>query len=268
MEQNAPIGILDSGIGGLSVLKEIRRVLPKEHIIYVGDTARMPYGARNPKDIIAFMHQALRFFEGQGVKMAVIACNTMTTFGYVAVKLHYPFLFAAMNSGVLDAAAASRSKKIGVIATVGTVENRMHLRSVEELGLPVELHAKACPDFAPLIESGVISGKVIESAARCYLEDFKDNGVDALILGCTHYPLISGVIERYLGSGVTLINPACATARDMIEILRSAVLLRKGDGRGAMRLYFSAGLETARQMTDRVLGGDRAEFETIDLTWY
>lgn len=268
MKQDAPIGIFDSGIGGLTVVRELRRVLPREDIIYVGDTARVPYGSRDPVEIRAFMRQFLRFFAGRGAKSVVFACNTMTACGFSEARAEAPFLVTAMNSGVGEAIRASRQKKIGVIATKGTVENGMHRHSARSLRAEVEIYAKACPDFVPLIESGVVAGEQIESAAERYLRFFAGSGIDALILGCTHYPLIGDVLRKYLGPDVRLINPARATAIDAVNALKGANGLRAGHGEGKLRLCFSADLDKARVMSELVLETNQAAFERIDLANY
>lgn len=265
MEQNAPIGIFDSGIGGLTVVKEMQRLLPSEHIIYVGDTKRAPYGSRDPVEIIAFMHQILRFFKRQKVKMAVIACNTMTAYGYQEAKEHYDFAIIGMNSGVREAIAVSPHKKIGVIATEGTVRNTMHKQFAEKIDPAVAVYAKACPDFVPLIENGCIAGEKIEQAAARYLDFFQGTEINALILGCTHYPLIGKVIQKNMGSQVNLINPARATAKDAVNELKKVQGLNKDNQKGTLRMCFSADIEKARRMVSSLLSMDQVEFNLIQL---
>ena len=268
MNANAPIGIFDSGIGGLTVVREVRRLLPNENIVYVGDTARVPYGSRDPVEILKFMHQILRFFAEQNVKMAVFACNTMTTYGFHEAKESYPYLLTAMNSGVDEAIKASHNKKIGVIATKGTVNNQMHSKAALQLDKLAKVYAKACPEFVPLIENGTIAGREIELLAKKYLMFFSEIDIDSLILGCTHYPLIDRVIQNVIGSQVKLVNPASATANDAIASLKKANQLNTNQHAGSLKMCFSANLDQARKMTNLVLSTNKAEFKLINLEDY
>lgn len=265
MDHNAPIGIFDSGIGGLTVVKEVQRLLPSEHIIYVGDTKRAPYGSRDPVEIVKFMHQILRFFAQQKVKMAVIACNTMTAYGYQEAKKCYDFVVIGMNSGVREAIAVSPHQKIGVIATEGTIRNAMHKQFAKGIDPAVAVYAKACPDFVPLVENGCIVGEKIEQAAARYLGFFQGTEIDALILGCTHYPLIGKVIQKNMDSQVELINPARATAKDAVNALKEAQGLNKEGQMGTLQMYFSADLEKARRLVSSLLSLDQAKFSLIQL---
>lgn len=268
MNQDAPIGIFDSGIGGLTVVKEVRRLLPAEDIIYVGDTARVPYGSRDPEEILAFMRQFFRFFERQKAKLAVYACNTMTAYGFASAKGRWPYELVAMNSGVEDAFVASSNRRVGVIATQGTINNRMHWKSARDLDETAELFGVACPEFVPLIESGKISGPEIEAAAQKYMARLRGEQIGALILGCTHYPLIERVLQNYLDPATRLVNPARATAVDAVRALERANGRNPKKSSGALRLYFSAELDRARAMTELVLGAKQAEFHLIDLERY
>lgn len=268
MEQAAPIGIFDSGIGGLTVVKELRRLLPNENLIYVGDTARVPYGSREPAEILSFMKQTLNFLESHKVKIAVFACNTMTTYGLKLARQKYNFWVIPMNSGISVAASLSSSRKIGVIATHGTVENEMHRKAAEAMDIPVAIYAKACPEFVPLIENGQITGAKLELAAEKSLQFFQGSGVDSLILGCTHYPLISNIIQKYVGENVHLVNPALATAQDTVDYLKSVGQLNDSNQPGNLKFYFSADLERARRMVKLVLNTNKAEFRQVDLTQY
>jgi glutamate racemase len=267
VDSNAPIGIFDSGVGGLTVVKELCRLLPEENFIYVGDTARVPYGSREPKEIIRFMRQILNFFQRQNVKMAVVACNTMTTYGYPVTKDMYPFPIVPMNSAVGEASLAAPHKKIGVIATQATVKNAMHSRAAEQIDASLEIYAKACPDFVPLIENGHIAGAKIEAAAKNYLKFFKGIEIDALILGCTHYPIIKDVLQKYVGKNVSLINPARATALDAVRVLNEKNML--GAKKGArLKICFSDDLDKARKMVKLVLNSGRAEYKLINFDEY
>lgn len=266
--REAPIGVFDSGIGGLTVVRELRQLLPHENFVYMGDTARVPYGSRPAEEVVEFMHQNLRFFAKQGVKMAVIACNTMTACGYAEAVRTYPFLIVPMNSAVCEAIEVSPRKRIGVIATESTVQRQMHAKAAECIDASAKVYAQACPDFVPLIESGKFLGKEIEKAAERYMAFFKTHTVDSLILGCTHYPLISKVVQKYVGRQVVLINPAKATAEEAMRLLQENELLSMQRSRQFLKLHFSAGMEKARKMTELVLDLDRVEFNCTDLSTY
>lgn len=268
MKSDAPIGVFDSGIGGLTVVREIRQMLPGENIIYVGDTARVPYGSREPKEIVAFMDQILRFFAGQKVKMAVFACNTMTAYGYQRARGRCGYPLVPMNSAVQDAMAVSPGKRIGVVATEATVNNEMHKISAAQIDSKAIVHAQACPDFVPLIEAGEVDGPRMEAAVARYMGFFSGKGIESLILGCTHYPLIEKLLQKQAGMQVHMINPAQATAKAAVEELRRQHLLRESGEQGSLTMCFSGDLKQAARMTDLVLGQNTAEFKAIDLTKY
>lgn len=199
MNTKAPIGVFDSGIGGLTVVKELIRLLPGENIIYFGDTARTPYGCRPPTEILAFMNEILHFFTEQEVKMAVVACNTMTALGMDIAKKHYPFMLVGVNTGIHAAMAVSRNKKIGVIATQATVDSGKHRQAAEAIDPEATVYLQPCPKFVPLIEQEQFEGALIEEAALEYLLPLKKAQVDTLVLGCTHYPFIQQLISRIMG---------------------------------------------------------------------
>lgn len=268
MDCNAPIGIFDSGVGGLTVAKEVRQLLPDENIIYVGDTARVPYGSRESEEIIIFMNQILRFFQRQGVKMAIVACNTMTTYGYGQAAGAYPFPIVPMNSAVKEAVRLSPHKRIGVIATKATVSNQMHYKAASELDADIAVYAKACPEFVPLIESGIISGSKIETAVQKYMKFFKGADIEALILACTHYPIINDIIQRYIGADVKLVNPARATVDDAVNLLKVRHILNNSLHGGNLKVCFSDDLAKARKMVKLVLNTNKAEYRLVNFAKY
>ncbi len=267
MNDKAAIGVFDSGVGGLTVLREARRALPNENFIYVGDAARAPYGSRRPEEIVAFMGQILRFFARRNVKLAIFACNTMTAYGYERAKDAYPFPLVPMDSAVQEALASSPHKKIGVIATQATVRNQMHSRAAHRIDPAADVYARACPAFVPLIEEGVIAGARIEEAARESMQFFQGTDIEALILGCTHYPLIWDVIQKCVGERVKLIDPARPTAAGAAALLRQRGLLHTGRG-GGLEICFSKDLARARAMVKLVLNPREAKFKQVDFAAY
>lgn len=264
----AAIGVLDSGVGGLTVLKEIRRLLPGEDVVYIGDTARVPYGPRPPEEIARFMQQMLRFFAEKRVKLAVFACNTITVCGYRAAAGKYPFALVGMNVGARRAAEVTQSGRIGLIATAATVESGVHARLLKEIDPSLSLCAQPCPQFVALIEAGKIGGPEVEEAARRCLAPIKEAGVDTLILGCTHFPIIEAAIQAEAGPGVRLVDPALATAEDAVRALRSRSLLRAGGERGALDVYFTGAAAQARAVLAAYLPAERPALHTVDLAAY
>ena len=264
MSNNAPIGVFDSGIGGLTVLKELMELMPGEDFIYFGDTARIPYGPRPPEQIIEFMHEILEFFAQRKVKMAVVACNTMTALGLEVTRHQYPFTLVGVNAGVRLALSISKNKKIGVIATQATIASNKHARAIQEKDKEAVVYSQACPQLVPLIEREHVEGIEIESAVAEYLLPMKQAGVDAVILGCTHYPFVSLVIEKIVGKGVTLINPARETAIDAYHILMEKGNLSTKKS-GKVLLCVSADVDQAKKMAEYMLDLQQVTFELVNL---
>ena len=264
MRTDAPIGVFDSGIGGLTVVSEMVKIMPAERIIYFGDSARAPYGSRSATEIMEFMFQILDFFSTQKVKMAVVACNTMTALGLKIAQERMPFPVVGVNTGIQAALRASKSRRIGVIATEATIASGNHARTLQALDPDAMLYPQACPKFVPLIEGGELVGPRIETAAREYLQPLQAGNIDSLILGCTHYPFISALIHQIMGPEGTLVDPAKETAMDAYSILEQQGLLVK-DGPGDCRLCFSADVERARRMAGHVMDSSEIRFEKIDL---
>lgn len=267
MNKAAPIGVFDSGIGGLTVVKELRALMPHEDIIYFGDTARTPYGSRSPAEILEFMQQILRFFSAQQVKMAVVACNTMTALGLDIAKKKVPYLLVGVNTGIRSALKVSRTRNIGVIATQATVASGKHGKAAKAIDPKATVYPQACPKFVPLIEGESIRGADIEEAAVEYLSALKDARVDALILGCTHYPFIHALISGILGDGVTLIDPARETAEDARSLLAKHHLLAEGRN-GKTRFCVSADIERAKRMAQHLFEQGLPDFELVNLQDY
>lgn len=199
-----PIGLFDSGLGGLTVLKSLTETLPNESFLYVGDVARLPYGNKSPETIRKYGEQILRFLIERDVKMLIIACNTASTVFLGEKQFNGRALFNVIEPGSQAAIAATRSKKIGVIGTSTTVQGQAYTRTLKNLDASVDTREVACPLFVPLAEEGMAGDEVTKLMAQRYLKDLKD--VDTLILGCTHYPLLKADIAHVTGPGVTLIE--------------------------------------------------------------
>lgn len=217
---NAPIGVFDSGVGGLTVAREIMRQLPDERIVYFGDTARVPYGNKSKKTIIRYTHQILRFLKRQGVKAVVIACNTAsaTALEEVEKDLDIPII-GVVRAGARAAVEATKNGKIGVIGTEATIQSGIYTEEMEALCPEIEVTGKACPLFVPLVEEGLLHDSVTDEIASRYLTVLKGKYIDTLVLGCTHYPLLRSTLRRLMGEDVSLVNPAYETAIELKHLL-------------------------------------------------
>ncbi|MGO9607891.1 MAG: glutamate racemase [Candidatus Binataceae bacterium] len=228
-----PIGVFDSGIGGLTVLRALVEALPNEEFIYLGDTARLPYGTKTNEVIIRYSRENTEFLLAKGIKMLVVACNTSSAVALetIARDTMVPVI-GVIEPGARAAVKASRSGKIGVIATEATVGSGAYTKTIQKLLPRAEIYTRACPLLVPLVEEGWTDNEVAERTVSYYLESLKQSGIDTLLLGCTHYPLLSDVFRRVLGSGVRVVDSATATATAVRERLRALKLVRRaGEGR-------------------------------------
>ena len=227
-EKDLPIGVFDSGVGGLTVVREIMRQIPKERIIYFGDTARVPYGGKSKETVTRYSEQIVRFLKAQHVKAIVVACNTASAYALEEIerKSNIPMI-GVVKPGAKTALEVTRNERIGVIATEGTIRSEIYKRYIEELRPQVEVIGKACPLFVPLVEEGLLEDPVTDEIAQRYLSVLIDSGIDTLILGCTHYPLIRSTLGRVMGEQVRLVNPAYETAVELKKLLEEKELLRE-----------------------------------------
>ncbi|MGQ0814184.1 MAG: glutamate racemase [Gemmatimonadota bacterium] len=225
--RNRPIGVFDSGIGGLTVARELFRVLPNESVLYFGDTARVPYGPKSPETVQRYSREATAFLLSRDVKMIVIACNTATAhaFDTLAAELPVPVI-GVVEPGARTAARTSTSGRIGVIGTAGTIKSGAYDYAVRRLVEDARVYAQPCPLFVPLIEEGWSEHAVTRRVAEEYLKPLHEVDIDVLILGCTHYPLLSPVISDVLGKSVRLVDSGHETAQEVKRILEERDLLR------------------------------------------
>jgi glutamate racemase len=222
------IGVFDSGVGGLTVLAEIRDRLPYEHTVYFGDTARVPYGVRDPAEVREFAFEIIKYLTDLDVKLVVVACNTASAVALEAAQAEFDVpVVGVIEPGARAAAVDTINRRVGVLATQVTVDSGAYGRAVHNLDAGIEVHEQACPEFVPLIEKGVVDGPELERVARGYLDPLMRRHVDAVILGCTHYPLISAAINRILGPEVRLISSAGQTALEVGRILSRRGYLRR-----------------------------------------
>ncbi len=249
-----PIGVFDSGVGGLTVVKELIHQLPGEDLIYFGDTARVPYGIKSQETVIRFSIENILFLLKQDVKLICVACNTVSSFALPAIKNYFKIpIVGVITPAVREAVYATQNKKIGVIGTRGTIRSRAYENEIKHLDPKIKVIALSCPLFVPFAEEGLLEGKAVEEVARNYLGPLKDARVDTVILGCTHYPLLKPVIRKILGENVKLIDSAKQVAIEVKRILSNEGVLSKSL-KGKHRFYVSDNPEWFTGLAKRFLG--------------
>ncbi len=249
-----PIGVFDSGVGGLTVVRELIRQLPSEDIVYFGDTARVPYGIKSRETVIRFSIENILFLLKQNVKLICVACNTASSFALPVILNHFKIpIVGVISPGAREAVYATQNKRVGVIGTRGTIKSRTYETEIKQLDPTIKVTATACPLFVPFVEEGWLSGKVVLDVAREYLKPLKASGVDTVILGCTHYPLLKSVIRKVLGEDVALIDSAKQVAMEVKKILAENDCLDK-NGRGRHKYYVSDNPEWFSSIARRFLG--------------
>ena len=265
MSDDAPIGVFDSGVGGLTVLRAIHRALPDESTVYLGDTARVPYGPKSPETIRRYADEAAGFLLERGVKALVIACNTATAHACAGLeaRLDIPVV-GVVEPGAREAVKTTRSGRVGVIGTRGTIESGTYERAIRALEADVSVLSYACPLFVALAEEGWVDGDVAELTARTYLTGLLGEGIDTLVLGCTHYPLLSPLLERIAGPDVRLVDSAEATARHVRALLAQGVV-RSAARRPARRYYVTDDPERFAETAERFLGAPVERLERVAL---
>lgn len=271
MMKTAPIGVFDSGVGGLTVAREIMRNLPKEDIVYFGDTARVPYGSKSKDNIIRYSRQIIHFLQTKGVKAIVIACNTASALALDTVKDEFDIpIIGVVEPGARAALAVTENKKIGVIGTEATVRSSMYEKIIKGINPEVSVVAKACPLFVPLVEEGFKKHQVTDEIIDYYLASMKKSDIDALILGCTHYPLLRSKIREYVGEKITLVNPAYETAMDLKRILMQMDMENpdvEGD-HGSYSFYVSDAADKFKQFANSILPYDIETTKQINIEEY
>jgi glutamate racemase len=253
--RDLPIGVFDSGIGGLTVMHALMDRLPHESMVYFGDTARVPYGPKSPATVVRFSFENVELLTGRGIKAVVVACNTATAHALPALRGRFDLpIVGVVGPGARAAVAATRSGRVGVIGTYGTIGSGAYEKALRAIRPDLEIVSRACPLFVPLAEEGMTDHPAARLIAAEYLAPFGDDGIDTLILGCTHYPLLKPVIGETVGPGVTLIDSAEETARETAALLAERRLAR-GDGRPEYRYLVSDLPEQFLKVGQRFLGG-------------
>ena len=266
MPDSRPIGVFDSGLGGLTVLRELEKVLPNENFVYFGDTGRVPYGNKSNETIINYARQDENFLLSKNVKYIIAACGTVSAVaGCTAEGLSVPFMGVVENS-VKDAVNCTKNKRIGVIATSATINNGAHKRLIKTYLPDAEVITVPCPLFVPLVEEGWVSSEdeVVLSTIKRYLAPLIDAGVDTLILGCTHYPVLKSAIRRVIGDDVMLINMWYSTAHAVAEELKKLNLL-SDNTESSSREFYVSDVTTAFSKIAKLLLGEEIENDKVNL---
>ncbi len=259
-----PIGLLDSGVGGLSVLREVRAQLPAEHLLYLADQAHVPYGPRSIEQVRAFTEGIARFLIAQGVKLIVVACNTASAAALHPLRQQLPAMpFVGMEPAVKPAASATRSGVIGVIATETTFQGELFASVVGRYAQGVRVETRACPELVRLAEAGETTSPRARLAVRRCLAPLLDAGIDQLVLGCTHFPFLSEAIQAEAGPGVTIVDPSPAVARQIGRVLGEHDALNSAGAPGAVTCYTTGQPDAFRAVLGTLLGAEFAALAAV-----
>ena len=270
--RSAAIGVFDSGIGGLTVAREIMRQIPNERIVYFGDTARLPYGSKSRDTVTRYSRQIVRFLRTQEVKAIVVACNTASAYALDSLEKEIDIpIIGVVKPGARVAAEVTSNGKIGVIGTEGTIGSQIYTDYIHNINPDARVTGKACPLFVPLVEEGLLQDPVTDEIASRYLTELIDIGIDTLILGCTHYPLIRSTVGRIMGDKVTLVNPAYETEAELKKLLAGHELLNPqapalGDNK--YKFYVSDGAEKFKRFANSIIKYGILSAKTIQIEEY
>ena len=264
MDKNQPIGVIDSGVGGLSVLRALQKTMPHERFLYLGDTARAPYGTRSRETITAFVAQMTDWLEQNGIKQLVTACNTITVLGTDVIRGTHPFPVIGMSKAAKEVLEATGNKHIGLMATDFTVSTGAHRREIQAADPDAQLYGVGCTKFVPLIEGNRFGSPELKEAIHEYADALKAKEVDTVILGCTHYPFVREYLQEAFGPGVTIVDPAEATALQAKADLEARGLLRT-EGQGSCTICFTGDVGLGKLLAERMLDPAACEFKQIKL---
>ena len=273
-DMNRPIGIFDSGVGGLTVLKEILKLLPFENIIYFGDVGRTPYGGRSKEIITEFTKQDIAFLQEQHVKFIICACNSVASTALPDLKSKYDIeIVGVIEPGAIAATQKTKNGKIGVIGTTATINSNAYASYIHSIDPKLKVFSLACPLFVPLVEEGYQEKEASYMIARDYLSTMKDVGVDTLVLGCTHYPLLKEVIADVMGKKVTLIDSGMETAKESFRIITSKDLLnpsvsKKPQPDGDLKYFVSDVPDKFNAVASRFMGKELKNITRVDISKY
>ena len=247
------IGMFDSGVGGLTVLKEVKNLLPAEHIIYFGDTARVPYGNRSPQVVTKYAFESALFLLTKGVKLLVIACNTSSALALHLLQKKFPIpVIGVIDPCAKEVIKTTRNRRVGVMGTKATIKSCAYEKSIKKLNANIEVFSKSCPLLVPIAEEGLENDPVAHLMAAKYLKDLQGLSIDTLVMGCTHYPILENAIRKAAGSKVTIVNAGRETAKEVKTTLEeNGILNRKG--RGGCEFFVTDSPESFREIGGRIL---------------
>ena len=265
----SPIGVFDSGVGGLTVVKEIMRQLPGENMVYFGDTARVPYGSKSQATVLKYSRQIVHFLKQKEVKAIVIACNTASALALDAIKEEIDIpIIGVVEPGAKMAAESTKTNSIGIIGTESTIKSGIYAKYLRKMNPDITVVSRACPLFVPLVEEGLLEDRITDDVIERYLHELKEYGIDSLILGCTHYPLIRNAIGRYMGPDVNLVNPAYETAKSLKIMLKEQELLNTSGNQAVYEYNVSDGVDKFISFASRVLTCHVERANVIDIESY
>ncbi len=266
---NRPIGVFDSGLGGLTVLKELKSLIPTESVVYFGDNGRAPYGTKSTDTIVKYTFQDIRFLLNQDIKMIVIACNTASACSLKLVKDSFDIpVIEVTEPGAITAVNETKNKKIGVIGTVATITSGVYERAIKGLDSSIEIVQKACPLFVPLVEEGWWENDIAFRIAEEYLEPMKKEGIDTLVMGCTHYPMLYNTISKVMGEKVKLVSSALEVTKVVRNILGEMDIMRDERINPVYRYYTSDSVEKFESLGSAILESDIHSAEKVDIEKY
>ena len=266
---NRPIGVFDSGLGGLTVLKELVNALPFESLVYFGDNGRAPYGTKSKETIIKYTFQDIRFLLNQDIKMIVVACNTASAYGYEQVKNCFNIpVIEVVRPGAEAAVRETVNKRVGIMGTPGTISSGVYERAIKMLDESIEIHSKACPLFVPLAEEGWWDNDIALRTAEEYLLPLKAEGIDTLVLGCTHYPLLHKTISKVMGDGVKLVSSGLEVARVVKGMIEDKGMGRDESINPVYRYYTSDSVEKFELLGSSFLDSKVCSAEKVDIEKY
>lgn len=266
---NRPIGIFDSGLGGLTVLKEIMELMPTESIVYFGDSGRAPYGTKSKETVIKFALQDVRFLINQDIKMVVIACNTASAYSFDEIKKNFDIpVVEVIKPGAAAAVKDTKIKKVGVIGTSATITSSVYDRAINEIDSNINIYSKACPLFVSLAEEGWWENDISRRIAEEYLNSLKNEDIDTLVLGCTHYPLLSNTIADVMGRDIKLVNSALEVAKVVKQVIEERNIMRDKKIAPVYRYYTSDSVAKFESLGSAFLNRPIHSAEKIDIEKY
>jgi len=265
---NRKIGVFDSGLGGLTVVREMQKLMPEESVVYFGDIARLPYGSKSKETITEFSHQIMRFLLKHDVKAVIIACGTASANALEDLQKTYDLpITGVVEPGAREAARTTKNGRIGITGTEATIRSGAYDRLLKGLDPQIEVHSKACPLFVPLVEEGWFKDEITRSVVQRYLAELKTQQVDTLVLGCTHYPLLKRLIGEEIGEEVILVNPSSSVVKEMKEYLLRHDMQSDAE-QGEYEFYVSDSTEKFRQFGQQVLEIENLTVKRINIEKY